>query len=47
VTDKDGEPVFDIGDKQKLRQKVDPEILSKITNFVLHIEEDEEGREKN
>lgn len=46
VTDKAGEPVFDIGDKVKLRQKVDPEVLSKVANFVLLIE-DEEGREKN
>ena len=46
VTDEAGEPVFDVGDKIKLRQKVDPEVLSKVANFVLHIEDDEEGREK-
>jgi len=47
VTDKDGEPVFDVGDKVKLRQKVDPDVLSKVANFVLRVQEDEEGREKN
>ena len=47
VTDESGEPVFDVGDKLKLRQKVDPEVLSKVANFVLQYEDDEEGREKN
>ncbi len=46
VTDKDGEAVFDIGDKVKLRKSVDPEVLSRVANFVLQIE-DEEEREKN
>ena len=48
VTDKEGEPVFDVGDKVKLRQKVDPNILSKVANFVLSVdEENEETREGN
>lgn len=46
VTDKDGEAVFDIGDKVKLRKSVDPEVLSRVANLVLQIE-DEEEREKN
>ena len=46
ITDKDGEAVFDIGDKVKLRKSVDPEVLSRVANFVLQIE-DEEEREKN
>jgi hypothetical protein len=46
VTDADGEPVFDIGDKVKLRKNVDPEVLSRVANFVLAID-DEEEREKN
>jgi hypothetical protein len=46
VTDKDGDAVFDIGDKVKLRKSVDPEVLSRVANFVLQIE-DEEEREKN
>jgi hypothetical protein len=46
VTDKNGESVFDIGDKVKLRKNVDPEVLSRVANFVLAID-DEEEREKN
>lgn len=46
VTDENGESVFDIGDKVKLRKNVDPEVLSKVANFVLQID-DEEEREKN
>ncbi len=46
VTDKSGESVFDIGDKVKLRKNVDPEVLSRVANFVLAID-DEEEREKN
>nr|BAR35093.1 putative phage tail assembly chaperone [uncultured Mediterranean phage uvMED] len=46
VTDADGEPVFDIGDKVKLRKNVDPEVLSRVANFVLQIDNEEE-REKN
>ncbi len=41
-----GESVFDIGDKVKLRRHVDPEVLSKVANFVLQVD-DEEEREKN
>jgi|TARA_R100000479_G_C6318018_1_gene176628 hypothetical protein len=46
VTDADGEPVFDIGDKVKLKKNVDPEVLSRVANFVLDVA-DEEEREKN
>lgn len=48
VTNKEGDPVFDIGDKVKLRNHVDPEVLSRIANFVLAIEANTpEEREKN
>ncbi len=46
VTDENGESVFDIGDKVKLRKHVDPEVLSRVANFVLQVD-DEEEREKN
>jgi hypothetical protein len=46
ITNEKGEAVFDIGDKVKLRRNVDPEVLSKVANFVLQID-DEEEREKN
>lgn len=46
VTDENGEAVFDIGDKVKLRKNVDPEVLSRVANFVLSVD-DEEEREKN
>ena len=46
VTDKNGERVFDLSDKDKLRKNVDPEVLSRVANFVLLIDEEEE-REKN
>lgn len=48
ITDAQGEPVFDIGDKASLRGSVDPDIVSKIASFVLNVEaESEEDREKN
>ncbi len=48
VTDAQGEPVFDIGDKATLRGNVDPDIVSRIASFVLNVEaESEEDREKN
>jgi len=46
VTDEKGEAVFDLADKVALRKRVDPEVLSRVANFVLQIEEEEE-REKN
>jgi hypothetical protein len=46
VTDEKGDSVFDLSDKVKLRKNVDPEVLSKVANFVLHID-DEKEREKN
>lgn len=46
VTDEKGEPVFDVGDKVKLRKRVDPEVLSRVANFVLDTM-NEEDVEKN
>ena len=46
ITDENGDPVFDVGDKVKLRNQVDPEVLSRVANFVLEIDTEEE-REKN
>jgi hypothetical protein len=48
AVDDKGEPHFDISDKPKLRNNVDPEVLSKVANFVLKLGADsEEEREKN
>jgi len=46
VTDENGESVFDIGDKVKLKKHVDPEVLSRVANFVLDTL-DAEDAEKN
>ena len=46
VTDENGESVFDIGDKVKLRRHVDPEVLSKVAHFVLDTVNGEDA-EKN
>lgn len=48
VTDNEGNAVFDIGDKHKLRNHVDPDVLSRIATFVLNTDgSNEEEREKN
>jgi hypothetical protein len=48
LQDKDGEPPFTLEDKSSLKSKVDPEIVSKLANFVLATEaKTEEDREKN
>lgn len=48
LQDKDGEPPFTLEDKVALRTKVDPEIVSRLSNFVLQTEaKTEEEREKN
>ena len=48
AVDQKGEPLFDVGDKPKLRNSVDPEVLSTVANFVLKLSADsEEEREKN
>jgi len=48
LVDAKGEPVFTLTDKHKLRTSVDPDIISKLATFVLHVESDsEEAREKN
>lgn len=46
LTDENGERVFDLGDKVKLRKNVDPEVLSRVANFVLDAQDQEEV-EKN
>jgi hypothetical protein len=48
LTDSEGSPVFDVGDKVKLRRNVDPDIVARLANFVLNVDgESEEEREKN
>ena len=48
AVDEKGEPLFDISDKPKLRNNVDPDVLSAVANFVLKLAADsEEEREKN
>ena len=48
VTDEKGEAIFDVGDKVKLRNHVDPDVLSRVANFVLESSaSNEEEREKN
>lgn len=48
LIDKDGNQVFDVGDKTKLRRNVDPDIVTRLANFVLLVSgESEEDREKN
>ena len=48
ITDEKGDAVFDIGDKVKLRRNTDPEVVSRIANFVLDVSAPtEEEREKN
>lgn len=48
LTDNKGENVFDIGDKPKLMKSVDPDIIARLSDFVLSTAGDtEEEREKN
>lgn len=48
LTDEQGETVFDIGDKPKLRKHTDPEIVARLASFVLGTQaSSEEEREKN
>jgi len=44
--DQNGDQLFGLEDKVKLRKQVDPDIVAKIANFVLSVES-EEDREKN
>ncbi len=45
---KDGEAPFTLEDKSSLKTKVDPEIVSRLANFVLQTDaKTEEEREKN
>ena len=46
ITDEKGEAVFDLSDKSKLRKNVDPEVLSRVADFVLDVKNQEEV-EKN
>lgn len=48
ATDKDGNAIAGVGDRQNLRTNVDPKIITKVANFVLdHQGDTEEEREKN
>ena len=48
LSNEKGENVFDIGDKPKLMKSVDPEIVARLSNFVLAEDSvTEEEREKN
>tara|TARA_R100000541_G_scaffold57553_1_gene67781 strand:+ start:127 stop:453 length:327 start_codon:yes stop_codon:yes gene_type:complete len=47
TTDSKGEPVFDIGDKTTLRKSVDPDIVSRVANWVISYESDKEQIEGN
>lgn len=42
TTDEKGEPVFSIGDKHKLRNKSDPDVVGRIANWVISYETDAE-----
>ena len=46
ATDENGDQVFGLEDKVKLRKQVDPDVVARIANFVLQVET-EEDREKN
>jgi len=48
LTDAQGDAVFDIGDKPKLRKHADPEVVARLASFVLAVDAPtEEDREKN
>lgn len=47
LTNEEGESVFDIGDKVKLRRNVDPDIVQKLASFVLNLTDSQEELEKN
>lgn len=48
VTDEKGEPVFTLEDKHALRKQCDPEVVSRVANFVLEAKtKNEAEREKN
>jgi hypothetical protein len=48
LTDEQGEAVFTLEDKVKLKKSVDPDIVVRLGNFALGIVgDDEEEREKN
>jgi hypothetical protein len=40
LVNKDGDQVFDLGDKPKLLKHVDPDIIVKLANFVLKVDSD-------
>lgn len=48
ATDAQGEPLCDVGDKHKLANNVDPEVLARVANFIHDgATSSEEEREKN
>lgn len=47
LVDGEGKAVFDVGDKMKLRQSVDPDVVQRLASFVLNVSNDEEEIEKN
>ena len=48
LVDEQGDAIFTLEHKRKLRTQVDDQILSRMANFVLAIDNDtEEDREKN
>jgi len=47
VTDENGDVVFDVGDKHVLKTSVDPEVLSRIANFVLEVDAKTEEEREN
>jgi len=47
LTDEKGDPVFTLEDKAALKQKVDPDIVSRLSSFVLDGTKSESDREKN
>jgi len=47
LVDGKDQSVFDVGDKMKLRQSVDPDIVQRLASFVLNVSSGEEEIEKN
>ena len=47
VTDSKGDAVFDVGDKVKLRTSSDPDVVSRVANWVVSCDSDKEEIEGN
>lgn len=43
LEDEKGESVFSIGDKPKLLKYVDPDVVARVANFVLSVEDSEKN----